>query len=134
MSFARLPLIPVALKSAVTFPMVTNQWTRLNCFTNQRQGQCSAFLMDATLFPYNSKEVLMPTKLTLAKAVKYHRSMQGLSTAAAAKAAGIRPNTWNDIELGRANPRLSTLEAIAFTLGVPVNSLFTAYWPQSTSS
>jgi DNA-binding XRE family transcriptional regulator len=76
----------------------------------------------------------MPTKLTLAKAVKYHRGMQGLSTASAAKAAGIRPNTWNDIELGRANPRLSTLEAIAFTLGVPVNALFTAYWPQSTSS
>lgn len=71
----------------------------------------------------------MPTKTTLAKAIRHYRVAAGLSIAQAAAAAGIRPNTWNDLELAQANPRLSTLEAVAFTLHVPVNALFTALWP-----
>jgi transcriptional regulator with XRE-family HTH domain len=67
----------------------------------------------------------MPTKITLAKAIRSRRAALGLSTQAAAKASGIRPNTWNDLELARANPRLSTLEVVAYTLGVQVADLFT---------
>lgn len=71
----------------------------------------------------------MPTKLTIARAIRYHRTAAGLSTQAAAKAAGIRPNTWNDLEQGKANPRLSTLEAVAFTLHVDVSELFKEVGP-----
>lgn len=72
----------------------------------------------------------MPTKITLAKAIRFHREAAGLTQDAAAKAAGIRKATWCDLENGHSNPRLSTLEAIAFTLNIPVNALFTAYWPK----
>lgn len=66
----------------------------------------------------------MPAKITIARAVKRLRLQSGFSTQEAAKAAGIRPNTWNDIERGQANPRLSTLEAIAYTLGVETSAFF----------
>jgi len=65
----------------------------------------------------------MLIKATLGANVAHYRHALGLSTQAAAKAAGVRPNTWNDIELGRANPRLTTLIAVAYTLGVPVHKL-----------
>ena len=56
------------------------------------------------------------TQGTIAKNVKHYRKACKLSTQAAAKACGIRPNTWNDIERGLRDVRLSTLEAIAYTL------------------
>jgi DNA-binding XRE family transcriptional regulator len=65
----------------------------------------------------------MLIKATLGANVARQRHALGLSTQAAAKAAGVRPNTWNDIELGRANPRLTTLIAVAYTLSVPVHKL-----------
>jgi transcriptional regulator with XRE-family HTH domain len=65
----------------------------------------------------------MLLKATLGANVARQRRALGLSTQTTAKAAGVRPNTWNDIELGRANPRLTTLIAVAYTLGVPVHKL-----------
>jgi transcriptional regulator with XRE-family HTH domain len=66
----------------------------------------------------------MLTKHALARAIAYYRHQQGLSQRQAAKACGIRHNTWNDLELAKANPRLSTVEAVAHTLGVSVMALF----------
>jgi transcriptional regulator with XRE-family HTH domain len=65
----------------------------------------------------------MLLKAILGANVARYRHALGLSTQAAAKAAGFRPNTWNDIERGVANPRLTTLIAVAYTLGVPVHKL-----------
>jgi transcriptional regulator with XRE-family HTH domain len=66
----------------------------------------------------------MLTKISLARAITHYRQQQGLSQREAAKACGIRHNTWNDLELAKANPRLSTLEAVANTLRVSIMSLF----------
>ena len=74
----------------------------------------------------------MPIKITLAKAVRFHRAANALTIDAAAKATGIRKGTWIDIEQGRANPRLSTLSAIAHILQIPINALFTSYWPDNS--
>jgi len=65
----------------------------------------------------------MLLKSILGANIARYRLALGLSTQAAAKAAGMRPNTWNDIELGRANPRLTTLIAVAFVLRVAVYQL-----------
>jgi transcriptional regulator with XRE-family HTH domain len=65
----------------------------------------------------------MLIKSILGANVARQRHALGLSTQTAAKAAGVRPNTWNDIERAVANPRLTTLIAVAYTLGVPVHKL-----------
>ena len=64
---------------------------------------------------------------TLPQAIRYHRERMHLTQEAAAERSGIRTATWCQLESGMANPRLSTLDAVAFTLGVPVNDLFTKY-------
>jgi transcriptional regulator with XRE-family HTH domain len=71
----------------------------------------------------------MPTKNVLAKAIKYHRERLGWTLAKASELSGIRQATWCDLEGAKKNPTLNTIEAVAFTLGVPVSALFTLYWP-----
>ena len=69
------------------------------------------------------------TKTTLAKAIKAIRAKQGLSGRQLSRLSGLKPETLSNIEQAKANPRLSTLEAIAFTLGVEVKELFTELKP-----
>jgi transcriptional regulator with XRE-family HTH domain len=66
----------------------------------------------------------MPTKLTLARAIRDKRVRAGLSQSEAAKAAGIRRATWTALESGTANPRLSTIEVVAYVLNCDVAELF----------
>ena len=72
------------------------------------------------------------TQSTIAKNVKHYRKACKLSTQAAAKACGIRPNTWNDIERGLRDVRLSTLEAIAYTLNTSLIHLLINNPPNET--
>jgi len=66
----------------------------------------------------------MPAKLTLARAIRGKRVRAGLSQSEAAKIAGIRRATWTALESGEANPRLSTIEVVAYVLGCDVADLF----------
>ena len=52
------------------------------------------------------------------------REQRGLSLRTLADRAGIDFTTLNRIELGKADPRLSTLEHLAHALGVDVVRLF----------
>lgn len=64
----------------------------------------------------------MPTKAqtTIAANVRHYRRAAKLSIAKAAVAAGIHAAVWQRIESDKANPTLSTLEAVAFTLGTSI--------------
>jgi transcriptional regulator with XRE-family HTH domain len=61
--------------------------------------------------------------------IRHYRRVVKLTQSQAAQACGVPLRTWARIESGNANPTLSTLEAVAFTLNLPLNSLFTALWP-----
>ena len=65
----------------------------------------------------------MLTRLYLARAVRHYRTAQGLSMEKLAGMAGIRRLTIQQIEGGKANPRLSTITALAYTLNVSVQEL-----------
>lgn len=52
------------------------------------------------------------------------REEMGITQAELAHRADIRVGTLSDIETGKGNPRLSTLDAIALGLGVTVLELF----------
>ena len=52
------------------------------------------------------------------------RRAAGLSQSSLAAAAGIRPATLSEIETGKGNPRLETLQAIAAALRCSVADLF----------
>ena len=67
----------------------------------------------------------MPVKLTLSRSIRHHRKRMSLTQDKAAERSGFRVWTWKQLESGHANPRLSTLEAVAFTLGVNMADLFT---------
>ena len=51
------------------------------------------------------------------------RKTAGLSQAALAAKAGVRPATLSDIEGGKIDPRISTMKALATALGVDVDDL-----------
>ena len=59
----------------------------------------------------------------LAANVRKIRKAKGLSLQGFCKASGYRNKTICDLEAGRGNPTLSTLTAVAFTLGVNVGEL-----------
>ena len=65
----------------------------------------------------------MLTRLYLARAVRHYRTAQGLSMEKLASMAGIRRLTVQQIESAKANPRLSTITALAYTLNVSVQEL-----------
>ena len=65
----------------------------------------------------------MLTRLYLARAVRHYRTAQGLSMEKLASMAGIRRLTVQQIESAKANPRLSTIIALAYTLNVSVQEL-----------
>jgi len=65
----------------------------------------------------------------LGKNVRHYRLTAKLSVQKAVEAAGMKRLTWIRIEAGKGNPHLSTIEAVAYVLKVPVNALFTALWP-----
>ncbi|MBH02700.1 MAG: hypothetical protein CMP08_01005 [Xanthomonadales bacterium] len=54
------------------------------------------------------------------------RASRGLSASALARQAGIAKSTLTQLELGRGNPGIETLWALASTLGVPFAELITA--------
>ena len=56
----------------------------------------------------------------LAANVRLIRKAKGLSLHGFCKASGYRNKTICDLEAGRGNPTLSTLTAVAYTLGVDV--------------
>ena len=72
------------------------------------------------------------TQSTIARNVKHYRKACKLSTQSAAKACGIRPNSWNDIERGLRDVKLSTLEAIAYTLNTSLIHLLINNPPNET--
>ena len=66
----------------------------------------------------------MLIKIRLARWVKAHRTERKLSQAELAKMAGIQRETIVQIEGGKSNPRLSTIEVIAYSLNVDISQLF----------
>jgi transcriptional regulator with XRE-family HTH domain len=70
-----------------------------------------------------------PSKLRLArdalgKHVRVYRAKQNISQIAFAVDAGLTQATVSAIELGHANPRLTTLAGLAEVLNVDVSELF----------
>ncbi len=61
----------------------------------------------------------------IAENCRRHRAHRGLSQAALAERAGLSKQTVVDIEVGRANPRLETLDLLAGALQVSVRALIT---------
>lgn len=56
--------------------------------------------------------------------LKALRVSKGLSQARLAELADLSPSIIGDIEVGRRNPTLTTIEKIALALEVPVHQLF----------
>jgi len=57
-------------------------------------------------------------KITVGEQIRNLRGIRGLSQEALAASAGIRQATVCDIETGKSDPQLSTLLAIADSLGI----------------
>jgi transcriptional regulator with XRE-family HTH domain len=66
----------------------------------------------------------MLTKMRIAKAIRYHRQRSGWSQNEAGRQSGLRPSTWCDLEQGKLNPTIKTLDVIAHTLQVDIGELF----------
>ncbi len=56
--------------------------------------------------------------------LKAIRTEQGLTQARLSELADLSPSIVGDIETGRRNPTLTTIEKIALALNVPVHQLF----------
>lgn len=69
-------------------------------------------------------ESLEQVRLLLKENIKFYRAGAGLSQAALAEASNVSTTYIGEIELGRKNPSLITLVAIANTLEVDVYRLF----------
>ena len=70
-----------------------------------------------------------PQIMRLAKEIfienlKALRTARGLSQAKLAEIADLSPSIVSDIEVGRRNPTLTTIEKISLALDVPVQQLF----------
>lgn len=65
----------------------------------------------------------MLIKIRLARRVKEFRTANAMTQEELAKAAGIQRETIVQIESGNSNPRLSTIEAIAYTLSIDISEL-----------
>jgi transcriptional regulator with XRE-family HTH domain len=70
-----------------------------------------------------------PSKLRLARdalgqRVRVHRAKRGVSQTAFGVQAGTTQATVSAIELGKANPRLTTLASLAEALNLEVSELF----------
>lgn len=66
---------------------------------------------------------MTPTPRQMGKTLKRLRTRNKLSQAALAQRAGLSREYVNKIEAGRYDPPLSTLNALAKALGVPVTEL-----------
>ena len=66
---------------------------------------------------------MTPTPRQMGKALKRIREAKGLSQAAVAKRARLTREYVNKLEAGRYDPPLSTINALARALGVPVTEL-----------
>ncbi len=65
-----------------------------------------------------------PLSRTLALRLREERRRRRFSIRKLAEASGLSPTTVHQIETGRGSPSLSTLQALASTLGVPLATLF----------
>lgn len=65
-----------------------------------------------------------PAQSILAENLLRLRGELGMSQRDLAAASGVRQALVSDIELGRANPTLSSLDAIADALGIELGHLF----------
>ncbi len=61
--------------------------------------------------------------MSLAANVRYHRTQQGLSQVALAEIAGMSHPRISEIESGKGNPTIKTVDAIAAALGVEAQDL-----------
>jgi XRE family transcriptional regulator, regulator of sulfur utilization len=66
---------------------------------------------------------MTPTPRQMGKTLRKLRTAKGLSQAALAKRAHLSREYVNKIEAGRYDPPLSTMNALAKALGVPVAEL-----------
>jgi DNA-binding XRE family transcriptional regulator len=78
---------------------------------------------NGTLFPLTRKERIMCAMVALSENLKKIRTSRGLSQRDLANRVGVSHPRISDIDEGRANPTLSTLEAIAGVLGITVSDL-----------
>jgi transcriptional regulator with XRE-family HTH domain len=67
----------------------------------------------------NGKSVTL--RRELAKALRVGRASKDMTQAALAAHAGTSPNTVNEIEGGKGNPTLDTIDRIAGVLGLEVS-------------
>lgn len=65
-------------------------------------------------------------RLSLAEAVRRMRRIVGMTQTEYARLIGIAPRVLMDIERGKANPRLDTLEKLAKPFGLKVGFV----WPE----
>ena len=70
---------------------------------------------------------MAPVARAIGAQVREIRRNTDLSIADLANAAGISPGMLSKIENGQISPSLSTLEALASALAVPITTLFAAY-------
>jgi transcriptional regulator with XRE-family HTH domain len=63
----------------------------------------------------------------IGEAIKKIREGKARSQAGTAAVAGINPSTLNQIETGRREPEIGTLEKVADALGITVSQLFAEY-------